>query len=225
MGSEPFHHHLFPPRCRVLGRELRAFSLWHLAALEAVHSPLRPGAPPHDSIELGDLQAAVQICRTRWPQPPHPRPSLRDVCQQWRHREDARFLQTHAEAFAAYTALHCAGPELWEDEERTGRQLTAPGVLSIVAALARFPAFTLDAIWNDITPGFARWLLCADRERQEAGIRFVTDEDDADPGEDTLREQSEAEIEALALSQLGPVRGRAWIEIRRENLRRGTLEH
>jgi len=69
--GEAFAHHLPPDfdesdpwsAHRVLGLPLRPFCLWHRFQLEVLESPiLVPGQP----IGLGDLRAAVAVCRTRW---------------------------------------------------------------------------------------------------------------------------------------------------------------
>ncbi len=220
---EPFFRLLFPPRYRVLGYELPPLSLWHVAALEAIGSPL---LSPHGEtrIELGDLQAAVRICQTRWPDQPDMRPRLVDWWQQLRHKTSLRYLRTHAEAFHAYFALHCTPPELWEDEG-VPRLLTAPSILSRVAGLAALPAFTLDSIWNDVTPGYALWLLCAKAERETGNVRFVTEEDaedDANP-QPHLETRPDAELYEIAKRELGEAAANTWLAARIENRKKGTL--
>lgn len=209
---ESFFLHLFPPQYRVLGQDLPPLSLWHLAALEAIESPFLGGKGAQ--IQLGDLQAAVRVCLTRWPDQPEIRPRLRDWWQQLRYRTDERYLRQHAKAFHAYLQLHCTPPEIWEDEEGIPRTITAPSVLSRVAALSNFPAFTLDAIWNDVTPGYALWLLCANAERETGRVRFASDEDDALPD---LEQSSEEELYELAVRELGKARADVWLAARIKN--------
>lgn len=217
--SDAFLRHLFPPQCRVLGHRLPAvFSLWAMAGLEAIGSPLRPGAASTESVSLGDLQIAVRIVSTRWPDQPEMKPRLSDWWQQCRHREDKPFLQTQATAFSTWIALHSTPPELWRDEGGKGRLLTAPLVLAKFSALTAFPCFSLASLWNDISPGFAAWLLCADRERRDGDVRFWTDDDEAAASaepEPELEALPDSELYALAVQQLGRARADAWLAARK----------
>lgn len=219
---EQFYRHLFPARYRVLGRVLPPLSLWHLAALEAIDSPLisSEGDQP---IELGDLQSAVQVCLTRWPRQPQLSPSLRHWWQQFRHRKDLRYLKRHAEAFRAYLQMHCTPPELWQDEGKP-RLITAPLVLSRVAGLAALPGFTLDAIWNDVTPGYALWILAANAERQNPdAVRFCRPEDDDDELLEDLTVKTEEEIYQLAVREMGQENADIWFARRQKAIKEGTL--
>lgn len=213
---EPFFLHLFPPQFSVLGRALPPLSLWHLAALEAIGSPLilqRPGS----TIELGDLQAAVQVCLTRWPDQPQLKPRLRDWLQQVVYRRNERYLRQHAEAFDAYLNLHCRPPELREKLNEVPRRITAPSVLSRVAGLMAFPSFTLSNIWNDVTPGYALWLLCAASERETGQLSFITEEDDELSAPPDLNDRPDEELYAIALEQLGKEQADAWLAARQRS--------
>jgi len=221
--SEPFFRHLFPPQYRVLGHVLPPLSLWHLAALEAIGSPLLASEPGHTA-ELGDLQAAIRICLTRWPDQPDLRPTLRDWWQQFLHRKDRRYLRDHAEAFHAYLQIHTTPPELWKGEGEIPRLISAPSVLSRVAGLSELPAFTLNDIWNNVTPGYAYWHLCAIAERDPSlSVRFAREEDEEESDLPDLEQQSDEELYQLALRELGKDRADCWLAARQESRRNGTL--
>ena len=206
MSTEAYYRQLFAPQYIVLGKTLPPLSLWHLAALEALASPF---VTRQGSFDLADLQVAVKICLTRWPQQPVLRPTAVDLAQQRRRRGNQTYLAREARAFTDYLALHNRPPEIWESEMDKPRLLSAPAVLSRVAGMLKFPALTLDQIWNDISPGQALWLLCATAERETGEIRFVTDEDheEAPPKEDR---EDEAATYAFAVQQLGQTRADAW---------------
>jgi hypothetical protein len=222
---EPFFRQLFPPVYRVLGRTLPPLSLWHVAALEAINSPF---VQPHGSggrTELSDVQIAVQICLTRWPDQPRLEPTLRHWLQQFFYRGSSRYVRRHAQAFAAYFQCHSAPPELWEDEKTAPRFLTAPSVLSRVAGLSCFPAYTVDSIWNDVTPGYALWLLCANAERQTGALRFATEEDDEPDNLPDLKAKSDEELYKIAVREMGEAKAKLWLERRKKTRAEGGRLH
>lgn len=213
--SEAFLRHLFPTQFRVLGRILPPLSLWHLAGLEAVDSPF---AGRSDSISLWDIQVAVKVCTTRWPNQPKLTPTFRDNWQQWRHGNDAAYIREHAEAMAAHLQLHSLPPELYEQVGEQTREISAPPILARVAAMVRLPAFSNDDIWNNTTPGYFSWLMCAITEREQGNVRFSEPDDTPPPPQPILN--NEADVRALAKAQgLSPEKTEIFVKAFRERRR------
>jgi hypothetical protein len=210
--DDSFYRCLFPGAHRVLGRRLFLFSFWHLLTLHAVESPL---LDPDAQASLPDLQVGVKICRSRWPNQPDLRPSLRDRLMYRRHRNDAGFLRREMDRFGAYRAAHEAMPEFWQNEaEIVPRRLTAPAVLARVTSLMRRTNLSRDEIWNGIAPGEACWIDGAISEQEGGEMRFVRDGDEAVSHLPDLTTLSEADLYTVVLADLGKERADAWAAAR-----------
>jgi hypothetical protein len=173
MTTLHFYESVFATCYKVLGKRLPPLSLWHLAALEAVESPFVTG---RGNVSLGDIQMAVQICQSRWPNRPEPRPTLWTRVQNiWRNRNE-RYVREQAEIMAAHIAHHQIFPDVWSDEGG-GKPLGAPAVLTRVVGLIAINV-SLDQAWNHISPGMASWMISADAERK-GNLEIVSDRDKA----------------------------------------------
>lgn len=170
MTTLHFYESVFATRYRVLGVTLPPLSLWHLAALEAAESPFVTGS---GNVTLGDIQIAVQICRTRWPKRPEPRPTLLTRLQNLMRNRNERFVRRHAESMAAHIAHHRIYPPVWV-EERDGQPIGSPQTLLQVVALLEL-GVSLDQAWNDISPGMASWMTAASGERK-GNLSVTSDE-------------------------------------------------
>ena len=213
--DENFLRVLFPGRFRVLGRWLPPLSHWHLACLAALGSPF---ISQDREIILADVQLAVKVALTRWPAAPDLRPTLRDAWQRWRHEDDEPYVRAHADVFAAWRAAHELRPEFWEREDSNARLLTAPDVLIRVAQLERLTKFTHGQSWNDVTPGYAAWLVATINEQEGAELRFLREDDDEDDGLPDLTTMSEDELCAYLAADLGAAEANAFMQ-RRADLR------
>lgn len=213
--QEAFHIAFFPPGLRLLGRTLRPLTLWHLAALEALHSPfLSPD--PGAQVRPGDLLLALRVCAHAPLSPLRLRPSVKDLWYRLRYRRGQAW-QRHARTFVAWLQLSRTLPEMWATEPGEGetapRGISAPPTLSRVTALME-SGLTWSEAWA-VSPGLADWIIGARAERHQPAVRFVTDEERADmeaeAEEDAQAEpMSEAEIIALAKARLSPDQFQAW---------------
>lgn len=158
--SHLFYESVFATQYRVLGVKLPPLSLWHLAALDAVESPF---VTWRGNVCLGDIQIAVQICRTRWPKRPDIRPTLWTRLQNLALNRNERYVRGQAEMLAAHIAHHCIYPPVWSDEG--GKPIGCPPQLNRVVSLLALNVGLSEA-WNDISPGMASWMIAAEAERQ-----------------------------------------------------------
>lgn len=193
--------------------ELSRFTLWHLSALEAVHSPFLlndPDAP----VTIGDLHLAVRICEHAPNSQLRVKPRLRDVLRRFRYRK--RF-EAEALKFTGWLKSHQIIPELWDPPSDTeARPISAPLVLYRVGQLIDL-GIPHDQAWA-MSPGYAVWLLTASDERKTPGVRFITDEDRriAQEMEEERPLTSEEQI-AIARRELPPEAFEAWLAKHKEN--------
>lgn len=206
---ERFYRTLFPGRVQVCGVSLPPLTLWRLAALQAIDSPFLSG-DPKTRITPADLTLAVAAVRCLNMQPPNLRPGLRAFWWTRKMNRSRKVWKAQARLFIQYLRAHQIGPELWRDELREPRYITAPLVMSQVAGLVELGIDHRQA-W-DTSPGYASWLLLTAAERKCDGIKFAADEEpDAPPmltDETAIREQAKRDL------------GRhfpAWLEARVKN--------
>lgn len=200
----------------VLGRRLRPFSLASWFVLSSVQNPLL-GDGGND---LADLIQAVKICAAPDPRTIKFAPTLREQwLYHWR-RADQKFLERETIKFRAYLADFQSLPEFYEecslneDMPSTGRQLSAPWVLTRVCSLVSRANVTLDQAWS-MPAGEAYWLDATLRELEGQSLRFFYPDEE---GNEPIIEQSEDEIRAEALKNLGARRYAIWLKNREEML-------
>jgi len=218
--SDTFHHVLFPGTVTVLGIPLPPLSLWSLSVLQAIGSPFvasDAGTPArNDDFTLADLQVAVRCACAPLLKQPDLRPRLRDRWLWHRKHRSQPYLQAQAARFCAWLATHQRSPVLWAQENAEDRYLTAPLVLSTVAALMDL-GMTHSEAWS-CSPGYARWLILAKAERESNAVRFATDDDtDNQPDDelfDAFEQLSESDLIAQARADLPPETFAAWLKAR-----------
>lgn len=192
---ERFFRTLFPGRATVCGVALPPLSLWRLAALQAIGSPFI-ASNPKTRITPPDLTLAVQAVTCGNMEPPDLRPNWRS--RRWTRKMGKNLALWHSQAtaFAAWLNAHQMTPELWRDELREPRYITAPLVMSQVAGLVKLGIPHAEA-W-DTSPGYAAWLLLTAAERECDGIKFASDSEPEVPpiptNEDEIREQAKRDL-------------------------------
>ena len=208
--QEDFQHALFPPALRIMGRTVQGLSLWHLAALHSVQSPFL-SADPERRVVVGDLLIALRIVQARPWAALQLCPRLADILTRLRYR---RTWQQHARAFAQWLRAQQITPELWQRvDEGAPRQITAPVILSKIAALMAI-GFSHDEAWA-LSPGYAEWIALAHAERTVPGVKFLTDPDRADMAAEAEEPMlTDAECIALAQAELSPDHFLAWLAAR-----------
>lgn len=164
-SRDPWSNH------RVLGLRLRPFSLWHLALLQEIDSPLLIPLRKDEPCAAGprDLARAVRICRLRWPQ------------IDWKGDFDLRVLcallggfTKHLAAFAEYVKDFQASPEyIVIPPERNGNEPpraprgAPPAILRTLREVIQVTGCSRSDAW-DMPVGEARWWYAiADNERFE----------------------------------------------------------
>lgn len=192
---ERFFRTLFPGRATVCGVSLPPLSLWRLAALQAIASPFVSG-DPKARITPADLTLAVKAVTCGNMEPPDLRPTWRSRRWTRKMQRSGKLWKAQATAFVAWLNAHQITPELWRDELREPRYITAPLVMSQVAGLVKLGIPHSEA-W-DTSPGYAAWLLLTAAERECDGIKFADDaEPEAPPmptNEDEIREQAKRDL-------------------------------
>ena len=219
--EENFLLSLYPGRHVILGVTLPLFSFWHLLGLHAIRSPfvIKDGIA-----ELKDLQLAVKICQSRYPDQPDLRTWTSDAWLFFRRRNDIAFVGDQCARFVFYKECHEALPEFWDNEnEIVPRSLTAPAILARVASLARRPGFTHSEIWNDIAPGYACWLSSAMAEQEGAELRFQREEDLEEDDLPDLTKLSEEELYQVVLKDLGKEGADTWLANRQAHQNKETV--
>lgn len=206
---ERFFRALFPGRVTVCGKTLPQLSLWRLSALQAVQSPFVCGNA-ETMVTPSDLTLAVQIVTCGNMQPPDMRPGF--WAWRWTRKMQKNPVLWHQQArlFVFWLQSHQLSPELWRDELREPRYITAPLVMSQVAGLVKLGIPHAEA-W-DTSPGYASWLLLTAAERECDGIKFAGDE----PPEMPPPLNDEAAIREQAKKDLGR-NFPAWLDARLKN--------
>lgn len=216
--SDQFLRILFPGQARVCGRALPPLTLWRLACLFAIQSPLLSGSRKSGTFTLSDLLLAVRAVSGRNQRSPSLRPKLRDIFTLIFWRKNKTYREKHGSAFVEWLAVHQLSPELWENEDSDNRQISAPFILSQVAGLMSL-GMTHNEAW-DTPPSYAKWLLAAHAERQTDRVKFYTEEDDEiNMATAALDQKSEADIIAQAKADLAPEAFERWVSSR-QNLKK-----
>jgi hypothetical protein len=223
--DDTFLTSLFPGVHRVLGRKLPPLSLWHLACLHAISSPL---VTLQGEVTFGDLQLAVRISRMRWPQQPDFRPRLRDAIERVcfsLHRKTWQLLRLRRESekWMFYRNCYNAQPSFWEvehDENTGGSTLNAPEIMLRVVELTRVRGLRHAQIWNEISPGYSAWLVSTNQQRDGAALRFLYPEDELDEELPDLNALPDDELEKIVSADLGPEAAALFMEARRERLKK-----
>jgi hypothetical protein len=207
---ERFYRTLFPGRVQVCGKMLPPLTLWRLAALQAIESPFVSGDPAA-KITPADLTLAIRAVTCHNLQAPDLRPNF--WAWRWTRKLDrnGKLWKQQAGLFVRWMAAHQLSPELWRDELREPRYITAPLVMSQVTALLKL-GIQHDAAWNT-SPGYAAWLTLTAAERESDGIKFaddvIHDEPEQPQDEQAIREQAQRDLGE---------RYNAWLAARIKNL-------
>jgi len=213
--SESFQRTLFPGTAIICGRALPPLTFWRLQCLQTIGSPfLASGAD--SQVTLLDLLLALRAVSTVNLVPPVLRPSLADRLRYLLRRRSRPYFERQAVLFMQWLSLHQLRPELWQHEQDDSRAITAPLILSQIAALMN-AGMTHAEAW-DTSPGYAAWLLTARAERESDRIKFATDDDDEiNRMCDELALRDESEIIAQAKLDLPPATFEAWLSQRTVN--------
>lgn len=208
---------LYPGKHRVLGVTLPAFSFWHLLGLHAIHSPF---VDADGVLTLRDLQIAIKICQTRYPDQPRIKVTLRDVILHKLRAGKEAYVRAQCEAFLFYKQCHETLPAFWENEnEVIPREITAPVILARVSNLMAKTNMGHAEIWNDLSPGYACWLSSTLGELEGADVRFEREEDLLEDDDDLpdLTKLNEAELYEVVKADRGEEWADAWLIRRRAN--------
>lgn len=217
--SDQFLRILFPGQAKVCGRALPELTLWRLACLFAIQSPFLSTANKGGLFTLSDLLLAVRAVTAGNQCAPSLRPSIRDALTLIFRRKNQQYREKHASCFVAWLSLHQLSPELWENEDEGSREISAPFILSQVAGLMELGMTHAEA-WNT-SPGYAKWLLAANAERQTDRVKFYNEDDDEiNMATAALDERTEADTLAQAKADLSPEAFDQWLSAR-QTLKQG----
>lgn len=193
MQDPRFSDSVFGGSFRVLGRKLRPFSYWHLFQLEAAESPFATGEGLQKTEHLATaLDAAVRICRLRYPHTPKARSWPGRFLSQWRLRN----LDQQGMAFARYIEFFTQRPQFWIPEGGSAPKGQMPRALAGVSALMLL-GLSEAAAWN-YPVGKGEWMKAAYAVHSGTDLDFCQPETKEELQRlKTLRESMKILCEAL----------------------------
>jgi hypothetical protein len=182
--DERFLRAWFPRRHRVLGRQMRPFSLAHRLALETLGSPLLTDDAP---FTIADLCVAVRVCAMVDPMRPVPRPGWHDRLQFWRCTFQAGYFEKQSRAFLDFLGDCCAVPQFWETSDPVPARSSVAWVLEVAAALLRHTSLNEREVWS-LPVGRACWYYTVLSRQTGADLDVLSTDDEAFL--DSLREDA-----------------------------------
>lgn len=151
---------------KVLGLELKPFSLWHLFLLTAGNSPFLEGKA---IVNWAEIRWAVAMCRSTYPNVNWP--SGKELFLSLLKCPYPK-LEDELIAFNTYILDHYSVPLLWsKDNKDTSTADVLAGIASIVVTLVG-AGFNHKEVWN-MSAGGAYWYFCFIQKSKGAEINFV----------------------------------------------------
>lgn len=137
---------------RVLGRNLRPFSLWHNLLLESIQSPFLTGR----GVTAVQLWQAVRVCSSRWTGEGY-RPNLNPPTRlRWLWEVGRYGLRRECEAFADYLRDFDSSPKFMQSEEnKVSNERDIDDNLELACHLES-QGYTPADVWN-MPLGMAKW--------------------------------------------------------------------
>jgi hypothetical protein len=156
---------------RVLGRDLRPYSLWHQLVLQVIESPFLNGDG-----NLRDLDQASYVCSTHYGQPLDLR-HRHPLAIWWNVR---RNFNTERAEFLAYLDDYVQVPEFTiVDDSPVGPSRTLlgqpPVILSLACKVIRWSGWTEQYVW-DMPIGKVEWYAAMADRQEGVRVSFKTPE-------------------------------------------------
>lgn len=162
---------------RVAGKTLLPYSTWHRVQLEHGNSPFLAGG----DVTVGDVEFAVGVCRTRYPDfflYDPPLRGWRKWMALWRaERVDVPRAQRD---FAVYFADYASGPKMWESPKKKGEKPARRDVDDSISDVAFYVASyrcPVAEAWN-LPVGELRWMNVCAAKQAGADVRVWTPADE-----------------------------------------------
>lgn len=209
---ETFYKAFLTPQVSICGFSLNDFSYNHLAILRAIDSPFVSSDNTRHA-SSSDLITALKVCSSQYPDREYTF-KRRDFIKAYILRLKPNRLQIECFNLSCYIESHQQLPQFWDFDSNNGGwgSSSSPDELSTISLLIK-NNIDHDKAWN-MSIGYVNWLSATFLE-QSGNPRVF-----ADPDEDdniiNLNDQSEKDIERIAIEQLGEERALKWLKARKK---------
>ena len=153
----------------VLGKRLKPLCTWHVLQLQYVQSPLAGGG----AVSWGDLELAVEICRTQFPE--SARPVGWNPWRAWWRQVRRQTLGRAVQSFEVYAADYASAPEI-QVEETQSKSMKMPDMdtlLQEVAMYRKASGCPREEAWN-VPVGELAWMNAAWARAEGAKFSIMT---------------------------------------------------
>lgn len=157
---------------RILGRQLRPFSMRHRLTLEAIGSPFV--APTGARATVNDLILAVRICSFDDPLEAVSSPSFGDYLHSVKMRLRPGWFEMHLGAFEGYIREHATHPPIFAPDDSKRKETGLHWTLTVATALIA-DGFPEERVWS-MSESLAVWYYLAGAVRKGADLEVLTTE-------------------------------------------------
>ena len=181
---------------RVCGVTLANLSVWHMAILESIASPL----VTEGEAGLRDVLVLAKIVQCSYPDEPNLEPSFRDGLWIYRMERNHKLAAREMIKLRGWFGVQMSAPILYKslDENKKVKGTSSPTMLALVSALVSRSNETFRTVWN-MRLSEARWYDVSLAEQD--GVDLTISYDNEEPAAETPDGAEAIELARSVLSE------------------------
>ena len=187
--DDNYFNGLIGAEVKVCGVKLANLSLWHLAILEAIGSPILSG----ESAGIRDMLILLKVTKSKYPKIESLKASFMDGLWIWRIERSDKLALREVNKLREWFAVQMSAPVMYTSESVSlHKGASSPNVLSLVTGIVSRSNETIENVWN-MRSAEARWydVSLAEQDGAELNISYTTEETAPDaPSADEAQEMA-----------------------------------
>lgn len=187
--DDNYFNGLIGAEVKVCGVKLANLSLWHLAILEAIGSPILSG----ESAGIRDMLILLKVTKSKYPKIESLKASFMDGLWIWRIERSDKLALCEVNKLREWFAVQMSAPVMYTSESVSlHKGASSPNVLSLVTGIVSRSNETIENVWN-MRSAEARWydVSLAEQDGAELNISYTTEETAPDaPSADEAQEMA-----------------------------------
>jgi len=161
---------------KVCGYRLANLSLWHLAILEAIESPILTG----ENAGAREMLVLLKITQAQYPETPCLEPRFKDALWILRMERNPMLAMREVKKLRDWFEVQMSSPVLYKSLKKDKiKEHSSPQILSLVCSLVHKSNCSFEQAWN-MRSAEARWyeISLAEQEGAELNISYENEEEE-----------------------------------------------
>jgi len=159
---------------KVCGYKLTNLSLWHLAILEGIQSPILTG----EQAEIRDMLIFLKTTQVIYPQTPIFKPTIKDAFYTFRMQRKPKTASKEVLKLKKWLEVQMSCPVLYKNlRKNKSKGHSSPAILSIVCSIVSRAGVNFAEAWN-MRSAEARWYEVSLAEHQGADLNISYDNEE-----------------------------------------------